>query len=649
MQRYWGAVAVLNAALVSLIAQQAQVPVFRAGVDYVRVDVVVTDKDDLPIRDLKKEDFTIVEHGRSQFIDDFQFVTIPVEHHRVSASASEPAPDIASNRPASPLSRLFVMVIDDLHILEQDLIHTKEVMTAFINALSPADEVAVVFVGHSNLSQNFTSDRTRLLKTVENVRAALGFGLDALGRSTASNIVNDAKSICAAARSADWVLKNVATSIAGSGHLRRAIIYVSAGSVIPPTPDQNCDFEDLLDIYDAARRADAPIYTIDPRGQVTPEEAIRGAIGAIGNIGNTSGEQYRGLIVTNIGHQQDRLAESAINTGGRHFINQSDLARAVDEIISDNSSFYLLGYYPNPFTADGKFHDLTVRVNRPDARVRSRQGYLSSTVKDESGDPQATLDTAMSSGVNVAGIPLRVFAAPIALAGKGMATVVTVEVTYPGRPPDARQIDDELRLSVMALDPDGRTKASAEKALHFRGVAPDGRPVMFLVNTTIDLPSEPLTLRIGVGSRALGKSGTVQMSVEARRASDKLLLSGVALGFADRPREAVLQGDAIKDFVPFQPTTTRVFAATDKVRVFARTFWGAKDPTVTVALSVIGAPSVATQNLTLAGSRAPNGRWQAALDAVLSLPILSGKYTLQIDVKTPGGQVARQTIPFEIQ
>ena len=56
--------------LVALIALQ-QTPVFRTGVDYVSVDVVVTDGNDVPVTDLKKEDFEIVDRGTPQVITDF--------------------------------------------------------------------------------------------------------------------------------------------------------------------------------------------------------------------------------------------------------------------------------------------------------------------------------------------------------------------------------------------------------------------------------------------------------------------------------------------------------------------------------------------------------------------------------------------------
>ena len=89
--------------LLSLVAlgaaALAQQPVFHAGTDYVRVDVVVTDTDDKPLTNLTKDDFEIVEGGKRQAIDDFQFVSVPVEHRTINVG--EPA----RRRPTSRRTR----------------------------------------------------------------------------------------------------------------------------------------------------------------------------------------------------------------------------------------------------------------------------------------------------------------------------------------------------------------------------------------------------------------------------------------------------------------------------------------------------------------------------------------------------------------
>jgi VWFA-related protein len=640
----------------ALVAQQA--PVFKTGVDYVTVDVVVTDGNDVPVTDLKKDDFEIIDRGKPQVIADFQYVSVPVETRTVDVKAPRtPEPDVASNIPTSPDSRLFVMVIDDLHIVESDLIAVKKVMTDFVAALSPDDEVAMVFVGRSDLSQNFTKDVGRLLKAVDGVRGALGFGLDALARGPSpepGTMGGPSKTALNYARSAAQTLRNVAMSLAGSGHSRRAIVFVSSGSVLDPRMKTNDDkllaiellHDDLQAAYEAARRGDVPIYTVDPRGQVLPEDAVRGGASAIGSF------QTRSRIRENIKIQQDGLAEVALNTGGRAFLNQSDLTRAVREIVRENGSYYLLGFSPNPPARDGKFHDIDVKVKRPGLRVRSRYGYTAAAPAAATSDStKPAMDTAMSAGVNVSGLSLQAIVSPLVPAASGMRSAVTIEVTYPAPADGARRISDDLRIRILALDSDGKVKASVEQNRSFTGTAPDNQDaVKFLIDDAMDLPSQALTLRIGVASRVLGRTGTVQLPVDVPKAEGRLAISGLAVTSDDQPPIGVMSKELIADLVPFQPVLTRTFAVSDTLRVFGRVFWESRDASADVNVEIGSARSGVSKTLTVAGAVISGNRRQGELDATLRFAELApGNYVLRVTARIGSGQSATREIPITLR
>jgi hypothetical protein len=53
-----------------------QQPTFRAGVNFVRVDVIVHDGKGQPITDLTQADFEVLEDGRPQAIEQFRLVRI---------------------------------------------------------------------------------------------------------------------------------------------------------------------------------------------------------------------------------------------------------------------------------------------------------------------------------------------------------------------------------------------------------------------------------------------------------------------------------------------------------------------------------------------------------------------------------------------
>jgi hypothetical protein len=414
------------------------------------------------------------------------------------------------------------------------------------------------------------------------------------------------------------------------------------------------DFDDIQEAYEAARRANVPIYTIDPRGQVMPNDAVRGGIGAIGPsvTEQTEGAPPRtgnySLIAANIRQQQSRLAEIAINTGGRHFTNQSDLTRAVREIVAENGSYYVLGYYPVPFEADGKFHAFDVKVKRPGVRVRARQGYVASSAAASTSEVRPLLDGAMATGVNVSALPLRAVAAPLAPSSKGVMTAVTIEVTYPARPDTGRQIDDELRVSVLALDPDAKVKATSERALRFQGTAPESGPVTVVIHEVIELPSQPLVLRVGVAAKALGKAGTVQMSVDVPKPSDnRLQLGGVAIA-ADGAAPPALNADSLEGIAPFQPTAARTFGSSDTLRVFGKVFWRSRDAAV-VTVGIQSRPSMAIQSPLVVSPGAGGGQ-MAGFDARVPLASLpSGRYVLEITARLRSGRPVTREIPFEVR
>ena len=56
--------------------QQPPRPVFKSGINFVRVDVIVADDKGNPILDLKPEEFSISEDGKPQKIETFSVVKI---------------------------------------------------------------------------------------------------------------------------------------------------------------------------------------------------------------------------------------------------------------------------------------------------------------------------------------------------------------------------------------------------------------------------------------------------------------------------------------------------------------------------------------------------------------------------------------------
>ena len=234
----------------------------------------------------------------------------------------------ASNTHAAS-GRQWVLVIDDLHIFEQRLVETKRVVQSFLEQVSPDDQVAIVFTGHSNLSQDFTSDLGAQIRAVNRIKDALGFAEGPPSSFMRAGTPNAAAALCGTrfsnARSSLYVLSNVASALSRSTFPRRTLVFVSQGldfdpfepqldlrnlSTDPGTQDQSrrarrtaspnvsttespstaeiCPYEDtrakeITDetqlVIDKARKSGVSVYTVDPRGIVTPEDVSQGRPG----------------------------------------------------------------------------------------------------------------------------------------------------------------------------------------------------------------------------------------------------------------------------------------------------------------------------------------------------------------------------------
>ena len=663
--------------------QSGPQPTFRAGVDYVELDVIVTDHD-RAVTNLTKDDFEITERGRAQKIADFRFESVPPTRRVVDPATAVPTIDVATNAHA-PNGRQWVLVIDDLHIFEQRLVETKRVVQSFLERLSADDQVAIVFTGHSNLSQGFTNDLGAEIRTVNRIKDALGFAEDPPSAYGDPDHMTLAPPHCgmrfANARSSLYVLSNVATALSRSSFPRRTLVFVSQGldydpfepqldlrnlstdpgarvkggvaqntspNVSPNGAASNaeiCQNEDtnakeITDetqvIIEKARQSGVSVYTVDPRGVVSDADVAR------------DGMLHPDAKALKL--ELDFLRNVADSTGGRAMVNRN-MEQAIPDLVEDNSSFYLLGYYPDPFVRDGAFHEVKVTVKRPGLAVRSRVGYMApKTGKTSVTETKQTLEDVLGAALPVSGLSLRAFAAPVAATEHGMMTAVTLEVTYPA-PPDGARIDDQLQFGIVAIDHDGSIKASTRHAYHFTGSPRGSAEVTYAINDTLDLPAQALTLRVGASSQALARAGTVHLPVEVIKATrSDLQMSTVVLGFAGPAREANVPPGALKDLVPFQPTTTRVFRREDDLQVFAPIFWGSRDQSADVTITVRGDDSRPLHEESVASQDGPGGQRHAALNTTVSLSALApGQYVLEVTARLGSGQTARRDVAFEIK
>lgn len=601
--------ALLVGASVAVSAQRSQppqtpAPTFRATTTFVSLDVLVTDRADRPITDLTKADFTIVERGRPQEIADFEYVSIPVANRSIDLTAPvPPASDVATNSVSGRESRAIAIVVDDTVLATDDIIWIKRTLAAMLATFTPGDHVAFTYVRRSDLGQDFTNDAARHALAVNRLGNALGLPAVSLLHPVRDLLVT---------------LENVVNTLKSARQSRRLIVLFGLRGCLPygPNPLQPV----CKGLIDRATEVGVPIYAIDPSGAMdSPIE--------------------------------DPLATLAIATGGRRY-RQAEPWLSPARLMAENGSYYLLGYYPNPLRTDGKFQEVDVTVNRPGATVRARKGYAVLGSRAPTLTPHRAMTASLGAGLPDPGLPIRAFVAPLAPGPRGTTrTTVTIEVAYPV-PDDGftGEFNDEWRVGILVLDSDGKTQASFQRPVTFTGTWKPSAHGTFVMNEVIDVPSKPGTFRVGVTSRALGKTGTAHIHVDVPDYRDReLRVSPLVLGVAKYDVDAAIGLDRLRLLVPFQPATRRTFSPEESLRIFGHASWRSSDAVVSFELSIVGTAASGPERFTGTGVMGPARSLETTVDRMLSLKALvPGAYVLRLVAQLASGPPVVREVPFSV-
>jgi VWFA-related protein len=571
-------------------APQAPPPVFRVEVNYVEVDAYVTDEQGNAVTDLTQDEFEVLEDGRRQTVTAFSHVSIPIERGERPLFAEQAVEaDVQTN--ARSEGRIYLIVLDDMHTDATRAPRVKAAARRFIEqSFGVNDLAAVVYTsGRPRDSQDFTNNARLLLAAIDKFsgRKLRSATLERLDNISSRNGVLEAGADPAEmerafrARSTMSAIRKLADFMAGVRGRRKAMLLIGEGVDynIHDVMGQggstaSAVLMDTQDAIAAATRGNVSIYTIDPRGLAT------GAADLI-ETSSTLPEQGVGLesLQSELRLSQDSLRVLAANTGGFAAVNQNDFNTAFDRIVTENSSYYVLGYYPSNDRRDGRFRKLEVRVKRAGLRVRSRNGYYeargrrpSDAAPTNAANP--ALAEAVGSPIPVSGIPLKVFAAPFKGTAPNASVAIAVEL-------DAASLDvvekdgtftEQLDFVHTATDVNGKVYPGERHTVNL-AMKPDTFARMkargFRVVSQANLPAGRYQLRVALANRS-GKAGAVIYDLEVPDfAAAPLTMSGVALTAASAGETPTIRPkDPLADFLPGPPTTVREFARGDLLALF---------------------------------------------------------------------------------
>lgn len=379
----------------------------------IQIDVTVTDKNGKQIKDLKPEDFEILENNEKQEITNFSYITVAPEEKVVTTTETKPKDPLAPPLPVtlSPekVRRTIALVVDDLGLSASSIYFVRKALKKFVDEqMQPTDLVAIFRTGSSiGTLQQFTSDKRLLYGAIERVRwNPLGRGgftpfepINSGPAGTTETETDETTSFSAIDNSTlsqlrtdiftNGTLSTLNYVVQGMGELpgRKAVMLFSDGFPIflndPQNPELISADGRILDalrrLIEAANRAAVVVNTIDARGL-----AITG-ITAADDVSGLSFEQIRQAVSSRnseLFNTQQGLQFLASETGGRIFKNNNDITGAVKKILEDQNGYYLIGYQPDSETFDPKtrrFNKLVVRVKRPGLKARYRSGFFGVT------------------------------------------------------------------------------------------------------------------------------------------------------------------------------------------------------------------------------------------------------------------------------
>src|SRR5215831_4780398 len=146
---------------------QGQRPVIRSGINFVSVDVIVTDKKTGDIvLDMKPEDFEVREDKKPQKIDTFDIVKIDELQQQMAYKPkeilSESDQEIEAKKPDV---RLFIMFLDDYHVKRGNDMVVRQPLIDFVqNQLGPQDMVAIMYPLTPGAGLTFTRSKSSLIE-----------------------------------------------------------------------------------------------------------------------------------------------------------------------------------------------------------------------------------------------------------------------------------------------------------------------------------------------------------------------------------------------------------------------------------------------------------------------------------------------------
>ncbi len=370
--------------------------IFRRNIDLVTMDAIVRNNQDQFVADLSKDDFVVLEDGVPQDVQSFTLVH-GGRVHNLLAPPPPPAQEGVILPPTRPRNdttgRIFLIIVDDLHL---DFRNTGRIRDLFKRVardlIHDGDMFSIVSTGPSSLAIDPTYDRKVLDEAIKKIT---GNGLKPSDIIQGAESADGPSEVRYRAHVTFSTAYDMLRQMERITNRRKAVVWVSNGYDFNPFSEsrlgedpifggrfgqtreegeqqrqqmnQGAQFADadlareLAEVTRTANRANATLYTIDPRGLVAGADLDE----------QMDPQEFQ----TFVRKTQDSLRVLAEETGGIAVVNQNDFTKALKRIDAETSDYYVLGYYSSNPDPTKRTRKVEVKVNKPGLNVISRTSY----------------------------------------------------------------------------------------------------------------------------------------------------------------------------------------------------------------------------------------------------------------------------------
>jgi len=391
--------------------------IIRITTQLVQTDVVVTDKNDQPITDLKLEDFEVYDNGKKQELKFSELITNDTPAADTLSRATKVGTGIdtavARELSAKDVRRVMAFVIDDVTIPPEDMTRVRGLLNDFVDSkMQQGDLVAIVrTIGGKGLLEQFTADREILRRAisqlgVRSIPPYLAYTGEQervtppspLADSTATQTVGSNNEFDGPSEGTNQIpramlalsVSNYVISSLRQIPGRKSLILLSGGLPLFDLSRNASYVSDVTQLFrlvkDNAIRSGVIVNTMDVRGlpaagvvakfQDTPgRSALGGGTFAGGDV-STVGRGYDPSLLGERSLTEElTLRELAAGTGGVAAVNTNNFGAGLDKILNRSRAYYRLAYRPSePF--DNKFHKVEIKVKRAGVHTYSIEGYF---------------------------------------------------------------------------------------------------------------------------------------------------------------------------------------------------------------------------------------------------------------------------------